>query len=159
MYFSNLLSLTLLPLLANSMPTYQNKTTALGHAVVINNCETPIYLWSVSSVVGDEQTLTPHSNYTETFRQDAQTGGVSIKLATVKNGLVSAAPQTNFAYNYVEERVWYSLADVFGDPFKGRRVYLDGEVTDIAWENGVPPAGGSGVGHQGSGRDLTLTIC
>ncbi|KAE8159671.1 hypothetical protein BDV40DRAFT_272475 [Aspergillus tamarii] len=102
--------------------------------------------------------MTQGALYAETFRRDPQTGGVSIKLTTVPNGLSTSAPQTIFAYSLVEDRVWYDLSDVFGDPFRGSRVFLDGEVTDIVWERGVPPAG-SKVGNQRAGVDLVLTLC
>ncbi|GAB1194990.1 hypothetical protein APSETT444_004242 [Aspergillus pseudonomiae] len=135
-----------------------NQTTQLGHAIVRNNCAFPIYLWSVSSTVSEQQNMTQGALYAETFRRDPQTGGVGIKLTTVPNGLETSAPQTIFAYNLVADRVWYDLSDVFGDPFRGNRVFLDGEVTDIVWERGVPPAG-SRVGNQRAGVDLVLTVC
>ncbi|KAB8071162.1 hypothetical protein BDV29DRAFT_159713 [Aspergillus leporis] len=141
------------------MPTQTNQTIPRGNAVVINNCKTPIYLWSVSSTVGPEQTLTQHTKYTETYRHDNQTGGVSIKLTTVKGGLATAPPTTIFGYTFVGETVWYDLSNIFGAPFKGHRVALDGETTGIIWEDGVPPAGGSKVGNQAGGKDLVLTIC
>ncbi|KAE8339772.1 hypothetical protein BDV24DRAFT_165093 [Aspergillus arachidicola] len=136
----------------------QNQTHQLGHAIVRNNCAFPIYLWSVSSTVSEQQNMTQGALYAETFRRDSQTGGVGIKLTTVPNGLETSAPQTIFAYNLVGDRVWYDLSDVFGDPFRGSKVFLDGEVTDIVWERGVPPAG-SRVGNQRAGVDLILTVC
>ncbi|KAJ1714651.1 Bys1 family protein [Aspergillus flavus] len=135
----------------------QTQTHQLGHAIVRNNCAFPVYLWSVSSTVSEQQNMTQGALYAETFRRDSQTGGVGIKLTTVPNGLETSAPQTIFAYNLVADRVWYDLSDVFGDPFRGSRVFLDGEVTDIIWERGVPPAG-SRVGNQRAGVDLILTV-
>ncbi|OGM50383.1 bys1 family protein [Aspergillus bombycis] len=165
-------ALFLLPTLTPAFPFFQaqnqtyyqnqtnpyNQTTQLGHAIVRNNCAFPIYLWSVASTVSEQQNMTQGALYAETFRWDPQTGGVGIKLATVPNGLETSAPQTIFAYNLVGDRVWYDLSDVFGDPFRGSRVLLDGEVTDIVWERGVPPAG-SRVGNQRAGVDLVLTVC
>ncbi|KAE8354491.1 hypothetical protein BDV28DRAFT_147032 [Aspergillus coremiiformis] len=156
------LLLLLLPALALSSPLHttipHNQTTTPGSAMVRNNCNFSIYLWSVGSTVGPERHLPQGTSYSEIFRRDPQTGGVSIKLTTVRNGLSTSAAQTIFAYNLVEERVWYDLSDVFGDPFKGHRVFLDGE-TNIIWEGGVPPPGGSRVGNQRSDRGLTLTVC
>ncbi|OJZ90830.1 hypothetical protein ASPFODRAFT_57116 [Aspergillus luchuensis CBS 106.47] len=140
----------LLPLLlplATTHPTPQDTTTITtstitpGHAIILNTCAFPIYAWSVSSIVGPQITIPAaapvtsssssnsnsttqqYSNYTEPYHHDAQTGGVSIKLTTLRNGLYTGAPQTIFAYNFVEgqNQVWFDLSDVYGDPFKGRR--------------------------------------
>ncbi|KAE8374645.1 hypothetical protein BDV26DRAFT_295776 [Aspergillus bertholletiae] len=137
----------------------QNQTSQLGHAIVHNNCMFPIYLWYVGSTVSEQQNMTYGAIYTETFRSDPYTGGVDIKITTVPNGLATSAPQTIFAYNLVADRVSYDLSDVFGDPFCGTRVVLDGELTDIVWEMGVPPAGGSIARNQRAAVDLVLTVC
>ncbi|KAE8149523.1 hypothetical protein BDV25DRAFT_140713 [Aspergillus avenaceus] len=140
--------------MSNQITTNQPK----GNATVQNNCPHPIYLWSVSSTVSPEHPIPPSKSYTETFRRDPQIGGVTLKITTVENGLEAAAPQLNFAYHALGDRVWYSLSDVFGDPFAGKRVALSGEK-EIVWENGVPPSNGSQVGDQGVGRDLVLRVC
>ncbi|KAE8392847.1 hypothetical protein BDV23DRAFT_181263 [Aspergillus alliaceus] len=155
-------TLLLLPTLTLSTPLHQTNTTQAlvpGHAIVHNNCSFPVYLWSVGSTTSPEHTLAQNARYTETFRHDPQTGGVGIKLTTEKNGLAISAAQTVFAYNLVSDQVWYDLSDVFGDPFKGHRVVLDGDVVDIIWPRGVPPVGEGRVGVQGAGRDLVLSVC
>ncbi|OJJ77777.1 hypothetical protein ASPBRDRAFT_114230 [Aspergillus brasiliensis CBS 101740] len=144
-------TITLLPLLlplTTTHPTHHDisssssnsnsNTITPGHAIILNTCAFPIYSWSVSSSVGPQITIpaaapstsrnTTYSNYTESYHHDPQTGGVSIKLTTLRNGLYTGAPQTIFAYNFEEgqNQVWFDLSDVFGDPFKGRRVVFVG---------------------------------
>lgn len=136
----------------------QPQPPTLGHAVVVNECSRPIYLWSVASTVSPEIVLQPHENYTEQFRHDPITGGVGLKVTTFKDGLYYSAPQTVFAYNLVDRSVWYDLSDVFGDPFHGSKVTLLPSEPAITWENGIPPAG-SQVRIQDSAKDLVLTLC
>ncbi|KAI2861568.1 hypothetical protein CBS147343_9079 [Aspergillus niger] len=181
--------LTLLLPLTTTHPTLQDTTTITpGHAIILNTCAFPIYAWSVSSTVGPQITIpaappstssssntnasTKYSNYTEPYHHDPQTGGVSIKLTTLRNGLYTGAPQTIFAYNFVEgqNQVWFDLSDVYGDPFKGRRVSVQvravqggeggggGWEESIVWEDGVP-AGGSQVRVVGAERDLVVRLC
>ncbi|OJI82816.1 hypothetical protein ASPTUDRAFT_56822 [Aspergillus tubingensis CBS 134.48] len=147
----------LLPLLlplATTHPTPQDTITTStitpGHAIILNTCAFPIYAWSVSSTVGPQITIPAaapvtssssnsttqqYSNYTEPYHHDAQTGGVSIKLTTLRNGLYTGAPQTIFAYNFVEgqNQVWFDLSDVYGDPFKGRRVVFVSFEVLLRW--------------------------
>ncbi|RAH57374.1 hypothetical protein BO85DRAFT_520142 [Aspergillus piperis CBS 112811] len=185
----------LLPLLlrlATTHPTPQDtitpSTITPGHAIILNTCAFPIYAWSVSSIVGPQITIPAaapitssssnsnsttqqYSNYTEPYHHDAQTGGVSIKLTTLRNGLYTGAPQTIFAYNFVEgqNQVWFDLSDVYGDQFKGRRVSVQVRVVQggensggweesIVWEDGVP-VGGSQVRVVGAERDLVVRLC
>ena len=153
----SLISLSLASLgLARPSMTMSNQT--LGHAVVVNECASPIYAWSVASSVSSQVTLQPHENYTESFRHDSQTGGVSLKVTTIRDGLYYSSPQTVFAYNLVDRSVWYDLSDVFGDPFRGSKVSLLPSEPAITWEDGVPPAG-SQVRIQDASKDLVLTLC
>ncbi|KAF9888647.1 hypothetical protein FE257_008405 [Aspergillus nanangensis] len=151
-----LYTLALTPLALTNAMRLANTT---GNAIVVNNCPHHIYLWSVASEVMPQTTIAPTGNYTETFRRDARTGGVSIKVSTAKDGLYNSKPLTVFAYNLEGTTVWYDLSDVFGDPFKGHRVTLGPENQDvIVWEDGVPPAG-SQVRVHNAGDDLHLSLC
>ncbi|OJJ50213.1 hypothetical protein ASPZODRAFT_57863 [Penicilliopsis zonata CBS 506.65] len=130
----------------------------VGSAIVINQCFSPVYLWSVDALVSPQQTLFPGDNYTETFRRDQKTGGVAIKITTVPDGLYESAPQTVFAYNLVDSCVWYDLSDVFGDPFSGEVVEILPANPAIYWGNGVPPAG-SQVRTRPAEEDIILFLC
>ncbi|KAL5366230.1 hypothetical protein BJX96DRAFT_180544 [Aspergillus floccosus] len=138
---------------------FPRHNTTIGNAVVDNGCSFPVYLWSVASTVSNEVTLNPFTTYTETFRADASTGGVAIKITTTPDGLYTGAPQTIFAYSLVGDQVYYGLSDVFGDAFKGNRVCIGGpEGEGITWEDGVPPAG-TQVRTQSSALDVVLLLC
>ncbi|OOF98967.1 hypothetical protein ASPCADRAFT_403254 [Aspergillus carbonarius ITEM 5010] len=148
-----LLLLSLLPLSTTHPTNITSTTITPGHATIHNTCPFPIYIWSVSSTTSPQYTLTQTQNYTESLHHDVQTGGVSIKITTVKDGLYTGSPQMIFAYNLVEEKLWFDLSDVFGDPFKGWRVSVrvDGSGNgggngkeEIVWEDGVAPGGRSG---------------
>ncbi|RAK70826.1 uncharacterized protein BO72DRAFT_393474, partial [Aspergillus fijiensis CBS 313.89] len=124
---------------ATPLPTSQIRP---ANATIHNACPFPIYLTPVSSTTPPETCLPQNTTWTEPYRHDAQTGGISLKLTTVPNGLYTGAPQTIFAYNYLERpgQVWFDLSDVFGDPFRGYKVRL-GPMPMIVWEDGVPPRG------------------
>lgn len=138
----------------------------LGHAIVNNNCDFTVYLWSVGTDVKPVHQLNSGESYDEMFREDPNTGGIAIKLSTDMDGLYTSAPQMVFAYNlsYFKrrgdngEKVWYDLSDVFGDPFQGYPVSLTPAEPSILWENGVPPAG-SQVRVIASSTDLVLSLC
>ncbi|KGO74749.1 Blastomyces yeast-phase-specific protein [Penicillium italicum] len=148
--------------LSTPPPAHRN----LGHAKVRNNCKFPVYLWSVASTVLPERTLLPNDEYNEVFRENTDTGGIAIKISTDRDGLYSSAPQMIFAYNLSsskerglrQDKVWYDLSDVFGDPFEGYPVNLTPSEPLISWEDGVPPAG-SQVRVVDSSTDLVLSLC
>ncbi|KAJ5513534.1 hypothetical protein N7463_003086 [Penicillium fimorum] len=143
-------------------PTHRN----LGHAIVENNCHFPIYIWSVASTVLPKRTISPNDQYSELFRENPDTGGIAIKISTNPNGLYTSAPQMIFAYNLSsskergqrENKVWYDLSDVFGDPFVGYTVNLAPAEPAICWKDGVPPAG-SQVRVVDSSTNLVLSLC
>ncbi|KKK12302.1 hypothetical protein P175DRAFT_0427078 [Aspergillus ochraceoroseus IBT 24754] len=132
--------------------------TMYGQAIVRNQCKEPLYLWSVGRMISPQIVIQSGQNYSEVFRRDQKTGGIAIKITTVMDGLYNSAPQTIFAYNLVDDIVWYDLSDVFGDPFRGEPVTLMPSQPEIRWEEGVPPRG-SQVRMQEASNDLTLTIC
>ncbi|KAJ5959666.1 uncharacterized protein N7479_006816 [Penicillium vulpinum] len=143
-------------------PVYRN----LGHAIVHNNCNFPIYIWSVASMVEPKRIILPNDEYRELFRENADTGGIAIKITTNRDGLYTSAPQMIFAYNLAsatergqrQDKVWYDLSDVFGDPFVGYPVNLMPAEPSICWKDGVPPAG-SQVRAVDSSTDLVLSLC
>ncbi|KAJ5452812.1 hypothetical protein N7445_000995 [Penicillium cf. griseofulvum] len=147
---------------ATQLPTYRN----LGHAIVHNKCHFPIYIWSVASTVRPKRTILPNDQYSEVFRENPDTGGIAIKISINRDGLYNSSPQMIFAYNLAsakergqrQDKVWYDLSDVFGDPFVGYYVNLVPAEPSICWKDGVPPAG-SQVRAIDSATDLVLTLC
>lgn len=132
-----------------------------GNAVVWNNCQGTVHLWSVGGSVGPMQTLAHGENYTEVVHVDPSSGGVSIKITRPANGLFTAAPQMDFAYTLDGSNLWYDLSDVFGDPFSGHVAVVRPSVTScpkICWPTGISPAG-SQVKVCSANSDITLTLC
>lgn len=103
--------------------------------------------------------MTPYNIFTETYHRDPSTGGVALKVTTVADGLYSNAPETVFAYNLVNDTVWYDLSDVYGDPFRGRTVQVDPADPPIVWENGLPPPLRDQVRSIVASSDLIVTFC
>lgn len=137
-------------------------SAAVGKARVVNNCPFSVTVWSVGSDISPARTLAKSGGvYSETFTRDPKTGGRSLKITLEPNGLFTGKPQTNFAYNLQDPVVWYDMSDVFGDPFKGRKLVIasaNKNCPQIVWANGVPPAG-SQVKNCGASNDVTLTLC
>lgn len=135
--------------------------SAVGNAIVKNNCAAPVYLWSVGSSVGARQKIAPGKQYSEVLRHDPVSGGIALKITRGENGLYDGSPQTNFAYTLDGSQVWYDLSDVFGDPFSGKGLKVDPSLqscSDICWAGGVSP-GGSQVHDCTSTSSITLTLC
>lgn len=120
----------------------------------------------MGSTVLPEETLLPNDEYNEVFRENPDTGGIAIKISTDRDGLYNSAPQMIFAYNLSstrergerQDKVWYDLSDVFGDPFVGYPVNLMPSEPLISWKDGVPPAG-SQVRDVDASTDLVLSLC
>lgn len=134
--------------------------TSIGSATVVNNCPDSIYVWSVDSTVGPQQTVASGQSYTEQFHTDPQTG-IAIKITRTPNGLYDGSGQTNFAYTLAEPNVFYSLSDVYSDPFMGENLSLvpsDSSCPSIVAQNGVPPTGNPTM-TCGASANLVLTAC
>ncbi|GIK00818.1 hypothetical protein Aspvir_004847 [Aspergillus viridinutans] len=135
--------------------------SAVGNAVVTNNCAAPVYLWSVGGSVGPKQTIQPGQSYSEALHHDPASGGIALKITRTDNGLYDGSPQLNYAYTLDGQTVWYDMSDVFGDPFSGSAVVVKPATATcpaICWANGVPP-GGSQVKNCGADGDIVLTLC
>lgn len=133
----------------------------VGRAIVENRCPHKVYLWSVGGSIGPKQVLNTGATYSEQFRRDPSSGGIAIKITTVNDGLFNNSPQTNFAYSLSDSRIFYDLSDVFGDPFKGRKLLVDPSdpaCAEISWPTGVPPAG-SQVRDCQKGSNVKLILC
>jgi Blastomyces yeast-phase-specific protein len=135
--------------------------SAVGNAVVLNNCAFPVYVWSVDSTVSQEYTINQGQSYSEVLHSDPTTGGVAIKITTVEDGLYNSSPETIYAYSLTNGEVWYDLSDVFGDPFSGSPLTVtpsDASCGTISWPDGVSPTG-SQVNVCEDAANITLTLC
>src|SRR5690242_4914016 len=112
---------------ANPTPNDDHARAAaeVGRAIVTNQCDAPLYLWSVGSSIGPQQVINKDQAYSELFRRDPVSGGIALKITAVPDGLFQPnVSQTIFAYNLDQatNTIWYDMSDVFGDGFVGRRM-------------------------------------
>ena len=91
-----------------------SSVSAVGNAVVKNNCPSTFYVWSVGGSVGPGQTVATGGNYTEALRRDATTGGIALKITKTADGLYTGAPTQIFSYSIDGAQVWYDMSTVFG---------------------------------------------
>jgi hypothetical protein len=135
---------------------------AVGRAIVTNQCDEPIYLWSVGGSISEQKTIGKDSSYSEVFHKDPASGGIALKMTAVEGGIFMAnASQTIFGYNLDANEVWYDMSDIFGDAFAGRTISIkptDPNCDDIVWGDGRPPAG-SQVRKCQANTDLEMTFC
>ncbi|KAG5938537.1 hypothetical protein E4U53_007985 [Claviceps sorghi] len=135
--------------------------SAVGNAVVLNNCTFPVTVWSVGSDVSPGTTISRGASYAEKFAQDPKTGGRALKVTRGADGLFSGEPQTVFAYSLKGSAVWYDLSDVFGDAFVNFKLVVasaDKSCPAIVWPKGTPLAG-SQVKTCGQEANVTLALC
>ncbi|RMZ69653.1 BYS1 domain [Pyrenophora seminiperda CCB06] len=134
---------------------------AVGRAIVTNQCDAPIYLWSVGGSIDDQTVIAKDQSYSETFTKGPKSGGVALKITTVEGGIFKpSVSQTIFAYNLDINQVWYDMSDMFGDGFAGRTMTLkpkDPACQSIDWYGGKP-TGGSEVKKAKHIRLTNLTI-
>ncbi|KAF2267186.1 hypothetical protein CC78DRAFT_530984 [Lojkania enalia] len=136
-----------------------SSAAAVGHAVVKNNCQDTVYLWSVGGAVGPKVTLGQGGQYSEQLHRDPASGGIAIKMTKVNDGLYTGAPEQIFAYSLDNDKTWYDMSTVFGEPFKGQHLkVICGGGGTIDWPNGVHP-GGSQVKVCSSKNDVIFTAC
>ncbi|KAF2175111.1 hypothetical protein K469DRAFT_647454 [Zopfia rhizophila CBS 207.26] len=142
-----------------SIAALATSVSAVGNAVVKNNCNGNIYVWSVGSSVGPQQTVAQGASFTEQFHRDPQTGGIAIKITKVADGLNQGAPTQIFSYSLDGAQVWYDLSAVMGEPFNGQHVTVTSSgCGTIDWPRGTHP-GGSQVKVCSSNNDVVFTAC
>ncbi|KAL1976149.1 hypothetical protein VTN31DRAFT_2431 [Thermomyces dupontii] len=151
----------LLALAAVAVSTLPPLAYAVGNATVLNNCTDPVYVWSVGSQVGPEHTLEHNQTYSEQYRRDNETGGITIKVTRQPGGLWNGSPQLNFGYTLDGSSIWYAIGDVNGDPFTNETVVVtpaNDNCESIVWEDGVPPPG---IHPRvcAAEHDVQLTVC
>lgn len=134
---------------------------ALGNAVVTNNCDFNVYLWSVGGSIVDKGPLQKGNSYSEEFHRDFKSGGVTLKITTVPDGIYNNKPETDFAYNLDSGAIWYDLSDVNGDPFAGHKLAMTSASTacpSTVWPNGTPDGTGT-ENCPDTNANVTLTLC
>lgn len=134
---------------------------AIGNAMITNNCPNTIYVWSVGSSITNSQAVESSQSYTEQYRNDPQTGGITLKVTAVADGIFTGAPELDYGYTLDNQTVWYDISDVNGDPFANSTVALvptDNTCQSYTWADGVSPSG-INTAPCSSDADLQLTLC
>ncbi|KAF2279613.1 uncharacterized protein EI97DRAFT_371180 [Westerdykella ornata] len=153
---------TALALLATTASANAIPRGSVGRAIVTNQCDAPLYLWSVGGTIGPRILIEKDKSYSEIFHRDPASGGIALKITSVDNGIfMPNVSQTIFSYNLDGAKIWYDLSDVFGDGFYGRTITVkpsDPNCQSIVWPYGKPPAG-SQVKNCQAGTDLELSFC
>jgi hypothetical protein len=119
-----------------------------GKASIVNKCYFPVYLHSFGSYMGPMHTLTQNESYTEDYRVDPFSSGITFKITTIENGLATGSPQLHFDYTLLEATnndILYSLSETYGEGYGGVRLTVvpseeSTECSPIDWPNGDPPA-------------------
>lgn len=152
-------------MLPSKLLTVASLTTsvlAIGRAIVTNQCNSPIYLWSVGSSISPVTILPKDSSYGEVFTSDPKSGGIALKITSVPDGLFTPnASQQIFAYNIDDTDVWYDMSSIFGDGFSGStlKIQPSDEACDIInWYDGTTPKGNQ-VRNCQRETNLELTFC
>jgi hypothetical protein len=134
---------------------------AIGNAIVTNHCSNTIYVWSVGSSISNYQAVASNQSYTEQYRADPQTGGITLKVTAVADGIYTGAPELDYGYTTDNQTIWYDISDVNGDPFAGSTVALvpgNAACQSFIWEDGVSPSG-INTASCSSDADVQLTLC
>lgn len=86
---------------------------AVGSAIVVNNCDFPVYYASVGPGYGSAmKAIEPNGKYTETYSQP--NSGISIKLAPVA---VLEGQISQFEFTWAAGKIFYDLSNINGYPF------------------------------------------
>lgn len=136
--------------------------SALGKAVVRNNCNFEVTLWPVGHNIAPKNTLQHGQTYSEQFSTSrAAAIGRALKITRDPDGLFTGKPQTDFAYNLDGGKIWYDLSDVNGDPFAGHKLVVvsaHAGCPSIVWPNGIPQ-GNDIKNCPDVNADVILTLC
>lgn len=135
---------------------------AIGRAIVTNQCDGTVYLWSVGSGIGVQNAIPKDTSYSEAFYHDSDSGGIALKITNSEGGLFKPnVSQVILAYNLDGDTVWYDMSDIFGDEFSGRTLTVtptDSSCEAISWYSGLSPVGSQIKACQAE-TDLELTLC
>ncbi|KAJ4295087.1 hypothetical protein N0V90_007096 [Kalmusia sp. IMI 367209] len=123
---------------------------ALGRAIVTNQCDDDLYLYSSS---GAQITLSKDVSYSEIYAPTPST----LTLTPIQN----STWQTILTYHIANASVAWSLSDVGGgDAFAGRKITVkpsDAACEEVVWAYGKPPPA-PGAGEKVCGEESDLEI-
>ena len=142
---------------AAALAAFATAAAAAGQASVQNNCDFPVYIWSVA--VGNETTERGEFQPGKSWTEDYGEGTRELKIAQVEDALEGGDPQSSLVYTVAEGYVRYSLTHVLGTFFADLKAEGDSDEESceaIIWENG--PKGGL-QSYCSSDASVTLTLC
>ncbi|KAF2123375.1 hypothetical protein P153DRAFT_427035 [Dothidotthia symphoricarpi CBS 119687] len=139
---------------------------AIGRAIITNQCDLPVYVWSVGNNVSQQYTLGLDQSYSEVFHTDPGADNTSLIFSTMDGGFsIPNTSHTVFTYTLKGDQVEYELDDVVPlyqyNLFSGETVKItatDPNCNNITWGNGRPPAEKQVESCQ-AGSDLELSFC
>lgn len=88
-----------------------------GKAIVKNQCADPVHVWSIAGKAADETTtIESGGEYSETYQENSNGGGISIKLSYDEND--KEISQFEYTLAPSESKVYYDLSNIDGYPFQ-----------------------------------------
>lgn len=151
MHFSFLGLLSIVAALVNAAP---------GTMFVVNHCP-PVEIRSIGSSIGPATWLENGGVYSEPYHYDPKSGGISIAISLVADGIFNGDAQLDLQYTADTRagKIWYALNTVNGSPFEGQLVTLSGNgCHSINWPNGKKPLNGGTMSCDIS-NNLYLRLC
>lgn len=141
-----------------ALAAFTTAAAAAGQASIVNNCDFPVYLWSV----GDgEATERGAFNPGKTWTEDYEEGTREIKISQMEDGISNGNTQSGLVYAVNDGEVSYDLYHVLGTFFSSLTVETDKEgdseeCDSIVWEDGPK---GTSKKTCSSDASVTLTLC
>lgn len=152
--------------LASFAPTL---VAGLGQAIIKNQCDRPIHVWSIADEAVDKsEVVDAGAEYSEEYKTNDNGGGISIKIAFEDSH--DDVSQFEYTLSPSDSKVFYDLSNIDGYPFQ------EGGASITPSDDSCPavtcPAGVSECkdaynqpfdDHATKGcsdsTDLTLTLC
>lgn len=112
------------------------QVSALGSAIVHNQCDFDVYLWAVGDLSGSMETIAANGGaWSQQYQNNPDGGGMSIKLGSDPK----CDNITQFEYTLDGASLWYDLSNINGYPFASRGVTV--VPTDSTCRGVACPAG------------------
>jgi len=144
-----------------------NVVFAAGNAIVHNQCDFDVYLWSVSDAATSMTTIEKKGGeYAEAYQLNPNGGGISLKVGRDMSG----KNITQYEYTLKGDSLWYDLSLIDGHPFIEHGVSIipsDDDCRAVICPAGVElcaaaymiPTDNWATAHCGSDADTVLILC
>lgn len=89
----------------------------LGRAIIKNQCDKPIHIWSIADEAVDKsEVVDAGSEYSEEYKTNGNGGGISIKIAFEDSH--DDISQFEYTLSPSDNKVFYDLSNIDGYPFQ-----------------------------------------